>query len=490
MTSSEPAGLVELDTGQLGNSPLINADIAPTTIAQRTWGTYNIAALWIGMSVCIPTYMLASGLIAGGMNWWQAIGTIAIANVIVLIPMILNAHAGTKYGIPFPVLARASFGTLGSNIPALLRAIVACGWFGIQTWIGGQAINAMLVVLIPQWGAFAGGPWLSFAIFWVMNVYFIVKGTESIRWLESLSAPFLIVVGLALLWWAYDRGGGWGPILSQPSKFQSAGEFWRFFMPALTGMVGFWATLSLNIPDFSRYARSQRAQIMGQAIGLPPTMALYSFIGVAVTSATIVIFGEAIWDPVALLARFNNPVIIVLSMVSLLVATLTTNIAANVVSPANDLANLMPRRISFKTGGLITAFIGIAMMPWKLLSDYGTYIFGWLIGYSSFLGPIAGVLIADYFLLRKKRLNVRDLYLRGGEYEYTRGFNWRAIAALAAGVLVALIGLVVSDLRFLYDYAWFVGFAAAFAAYSLIMKKSRHEQAAPAHPPDARSGGG
>ncbi len=471
MTSPEPTGLVELETGQLANSPLINADIAPTTIAQRTWGTYNIAALWIGMSVCIPTYMLASGLIAGGMNWWQAIGTIAIANVIVLIPMILNAHAGTKYGVPFPVLARSSFGTLGSNIPALLRAIVACGWFGIQTWIGGQAINAMLVVLIPQWGAFAGGPWVSFAIFWLMNVYFIVNGTESIRWLESLSAPFLIVVGLALLWWAYDRGGGWGPILSQPSKFQSAGEFWRFFMPALTGMVGFWATLSLNIPDFSRYAKSQRAQIMGQAIGLPPTMALYSFIGVAVTSATIVIFGEAIWDPVALLARFNNPFIIVLSMVSLLVATLTTNIAANVVSPANDLANLMPRKISFKTGGLITAFIGIVMMPWKLLSDYGTYIFGWLIGYSSFLGPIAGVLIADYFLLRKKRLNVRDLYLRGGEYEYTRGFNWRAIAALAAGVLVALIGLVVADLRGLYDYAWFVGFAVAFATYSIIMKR-------------------
>jgi len=471
MTSPETFGLAELETGQLDNSSLINADIAPTTIAQRTWGTYNIAALWIGMSVCIPTYMLASGLIAGGMNWWQAIGTIAIANVIVLVPMILNAHAGTKYGIPFPVLARASFGTLGSNIPALLRAIVACGWFGIQTWIGGQAINAMLVVLIPQWGAFAGSPWVSFGIFWAMNVYFIVKGTESIRWLESLSAPFLIVVGLALLWWAYDRGGGWGPILSQPSKFQSAGEFWRFFVPALTGMVGFWATLSLNIPDFSRYAKSQRAQMMGQAIGLPPTMALYSFIGVAVTSATIVIFGEAIWDPVVLLARFNNPIIIVLSMVSLLVATLTTNIAANVVSPANDLANLMPRRISFKTGGLITAIIGIVMMPWKLLSDYGTYIFGWLIGYSSFLGPIAGVLIADYFLLRKKRLNVRDLYLRGGEYEYTNGFNWRAIAALAAGVVVALIGLVVADLRFLYDYAWFVGFGVAFATYSLIMKR-------------------
>ena len=463
--------LVEVDLSGISTSPLINEDIAPTKVSQRTWGTYNIAALWIGMSVCIPTYMLASGLIAGGMNWWQAIFTIALGNLIVLVPMILNAHAGTKYGIPFPVLARASFGTLGSNVPALLRAIVACGWFGIQTWIGGQAINAMLVVLIPSWQTLGAGPWISFAIFWAMNVYFIIKGTESIRWLESLAAPFLIVVGLGLLAWAYVRGGGWGPILSQPSKFQTGAEFWKFFVPSLTGMVGFWATLSLNIPDFSRYAKSQRAQMLGQAIGLPPTMTLYSFIGVAVTSATIVIFGEAIWDPVALLAKFDNPLIIILAMISLLIATLTTNIAANVVSPANDLANLMPKKISFKTGGLITAVIGVVMMPWKLLSDFGTYIFGWLIGYSSFLGPIAGVLIADYFIVRKRRLNVNDLYVRNGAYEFTNGFNFRAIIALIAGVVVALIGLFIDDLRWLYDYAWFVGFGVAFVVYMSIMKK-------------------
>jgi NCS1 family nucleobase:cation symporter-1 len=317
------------------------------------------------------------------------------------------------------------------------------------------------------------GQWVSFAIFWVMNVYFIIKGTESIRWLESLSAPFLIIVGLALLLWAYNRGGGWGPILSQPGKFQSTGEFWKFFVPSLTGMVGFWATLSLNIPDFSRYAKSQRAQIAGQAIGLPPTMTLYAFIGVAVTSATIVIFGEAIWDPVALLAKFKNPLIIVLSMISLIVATLTTNIAANVVSPANDFSNLFPKKINFKTGGLITAVIGVAMMPWKLLSDYGTYIFVWLVGYSSFLGPIAGVLIADYFVIRKRQLIVKDLYIRNGEYEFTRGFNWRAIAALLAGVAVALIGLVVGPLRFLYDYAWFVGFAVAFGVYAVMKEPEK-----------------
>lgn len=463
--------LVEVDLSSVNHSPLINPDIAPTKISQRTWGTYHIAALWIGMSVCIPTYMLASGLIAGGMSWWQALLTITLGNIIVLIPMVLNAHSGTKYGIPFPVLARASFGTLGSNIPALLRAIVACGWFGIQTWIGGQAFNSLIVLLLPQWAIFEWGPAVGFLIFWGLNVYFILKGTESIKWLEALAAPFLILVGLALLVWAHSRIGSFGPMFSQPSKFQSTGEFWSFFVPSLTGMVGFWATLSLNIPDFTRYARSQRSQIIGQAIGLPPTMALYSFIGVAVTSATVVIFGEAIWDPVTLLSKFENPVVILLSLIALVIATLTTNIAANVVSPANDFANLLPRRISFRTGGMITAVLGIVMMPWKLLSDYGTYIFGWLVGYSSFLGPIAGILIADYYLVRKKDLKVHDLYVRGGEYEFSRGFNLRAIVALIAGVGVALIGLLIEELRVLYDYAWFVGFAVAFAAYLVLMRK-------------------
>jgi NCS1 family nucleobase:cation symporter-1 len=459
------------DSSPLGESTLINSDIAPTPHEKRTWKTYDIASLWIGMSVCIPTYMLASGLIAGGMSWSQAIFTIGLGNLIVLAPLVMNAHAGTKYGIPFPVLARASFGTIGSNVPALLRALVACGWFGIQTWIGGQALDAMVALLVPAWGAFAFAPALSFLTFWAMNVWFIWKGTESIRWLESLSAPFLLLVGLGLLAWALHRGGGFGPILSQPSRFASLGEFWAFFVPSLTGMVGFWATLSLNIPDFTRYAKSQRAQIVGQAIGLPPTMVLYSFIGVAVTSATVVIFGEAIWDPVELLSRFENPPVIALSLVSLMVATLTTNIAANVVSPANDFANVRPRWISFRTGGLITAVLGIVMMPWRLLADYGTYIFGWLVGYSGFLGPIAAVLIADYWLLRGQALVVEDLYLRGGAYEYANGFNPRALAALGAGAAVALGGLVIPGARWLYDYAWFLGFATAFVVYLALMRR-------------------
>ncbi len=465
-------GLVETDLSTLTDTKLFNKDLSPTKINERSWGTYHIASLWIGMSVCITTYMLASGLIAGGMNWWQALMTIAIGNTIVLIPMILNAHAGTKYGIPFPILARAAFGTIGSNVPALLRAIVACGWFGIQTWIGGQALNSLISVLIPEWGAWNLSSAVSFIIFWAMNVYFIVRGMESIKWLEALGAPFLLIVGLALLVWAYVQGGGWGPILDQPSKFKTVGEFWKFFIPSLTGMVGYWATLSLNIPDFSRYAKSQKAQMLGQAIGLPPSMVLYSFIGVAVTSATVIIFGEAIWDPVTLLTKFNNPIIVVISLLALMVATLTTNIAANVVSPANDFANLYPKKITFVRGGLMTAVLGIMIMPWKLLSDYSAYIFGWLVGYSGFLGPIAGILICDYFLIKKKKLNVLDLYRRNGEYEFTKGFNLKAIYALLAGIFVALIGLMVPSLRFLYDYAWFVGFTVSFIVYLIIMRRN------------------
>ncbi|HMD37638.1 MAG TPA: NCS1 family nucleobase:cation symporter-1 [Candidatus Acidoferrum sp.] len=452
-------------------SSLYNEDLAPVPPNRRTWGTYAYAALWISMSVNIPTYLLASGMIAGGMSWKQALFTVFLGNVLVLIPMLLNAHAGTRYGIPFPVFARASFGVLGANVPAILRALVACGWFGIQTWIGGEAINAMLIALAPGWQHVSYGPALCFGFFWLLNVVVILRGIETIRFLQGISAPFLLLIGLALLLWARAKAGGFGPMLATPSKFQTFPEFFRFFIPSLTGVVGFWATVSLNIPDFTRYARSQKDQIVGQALGLPATMTFYSFIGIAVTSATLIIFGEALWDPVKVLARLGNPIAVVIAMLGLLMATLNVNVAANVVSPANDFSNLSPRRISFRTGGLITCVVGIAMQPWKLMSSYGSYIFGWLVGYSGFLGPIAGVMICDYFVIRKKLLSTEDLYQRGGEYEFNHGVNWQAIAALAAGVGVAFIGVFIPAFRVLYNYAWFVGFAVSFFGYLVLMQR-------------------
>jgi NCS1 family nucleobase:cation symporter-1 len=463
---------VRQEAGDIRDSSLYNEDLAPMPQARRDWGVYNYAALWVGMSVCIPTYMLASGLIAGGMNWWQAVGTILLGNLVVLGPMLLNAHAGTKYGIPFPVLVRASFGVLGANVPAVLRALVACGWFGIQTWIGGQAINAMLGILWPAWAHFGAGSAVCFVLFWALNMAVIWRGIETIKFLEGIGAPFMLSIGVLLLWWVTRKAGGFGPVLSAPSKFHSGAEFWRFFVPALTGMVGFWATVALNIPDFSRYARSQKAQMLGQALGLPTAMTLYSFIGVAVTSASLVIFGEAIWDPVVLLGRFHQPAVAFVALIALLVATLNTNVAANVVSPSNDFSNLNPRRISFRTGGLITGCLGLVMMPWRLLGGYSAYIFGWLVGYSGLLGPIAGVMIADYFVVRRRQLDVDDLYLRDGRYEYANGFNYRALAALGFGIVVALLGLVFPALRWLYDYSWFAGFVAAGALYLVLMRRA------------------
>ncbi len=562
--------------------PLWNADLAPTDLEHRTWSRWNIAALWIGMSVCVPTYMLAAGLVTQGLSWWQAVLTVLAGNIVVLIPMVLNAHAGTRYGIPFPVFIRAPFGVLGSNVPALLRALVACGWFGIQTWIGGAAIYRLLAVFFDGWGQLQPIAALGinaaqvacFLGFWVLNIYFIVRGTESIKWLETLSAPVLILIGLALLGWGATKGGGLGNVLAKSEQFAKAsvvahvekgrarveihsfdgratqakattipkgskppkaiegpwrpiGEgleiavpeghavvaqladaggrassvlaaqaprsggglsIWLLFLPSLTAMVGFWATLSLNIPDFTRFARSQRDQVLGQLYGLPTTMALYAFIGVAVTCAAVVVFKDILvvedapWDPVALLGRFESPVVIVVAMLMLAVATLTTNIAANVVSPANDFSNLSPRLISFRTGGLITALIGVLIMPWKLIETTEGYIFTWLIGYGALLGPIGGIMIADYWIVRRQRLAVDDLYREKGAYAYSGGFNGRALAVLFASVLPNVPGFLVKGgfvdaarvpdvLEQIYTYAWFVGFAIAFGLHAALAKR-------------------
>jgi NCS1 family nucleobase:cation symporter-1 len=473
-------------TEDLSASPLWNPDLAPTPLSRRTWSTYHIAALWIGMSVVITTYTLASGLIQQGMSWWQAMAVILLGNSIVLVPMILNAHAGTKYGVSFPVLCRAAFGVRGANVPAILRALVACGWFGIQTWIGGLALHTLLAAAIPAWASLPGALWVAFAIFWVVQVAIIIRGLEGIKMLESWSAPLLLGGGVLLLWWAIDNGGGLGRILTESSRLQTTQTpFWTLFPAALTANVGYWATLSLNIPDFTRYARSQRSQAIGQALGLPTTMTAFAFIGVAVTSATIVIFGEAIWDPVALIARIGSPALIIFGAFIVLIAQLTTNMAANVVSPANDFSSLAPKRISYVAGGLITAAIGIVMMPWKLYADAAAYIFTWLIGYSSLMGAIGGVLIADYWIVRRRELATADLFKLDGVYAYSGGVNYRAVAVLVAAILPVVPGFVraattpggvVANPTFLdslYTYAWFVTFSLSFALYLVVTPRAR-----------------
>src|SRR5438093_1003626 len=405
-------------------------------------------ALWIGMAHNIPTYLLASGLVALGMAWYQAILTIALANIIVLVPMLLNSHDGTKYRIPYPVFARASFGVFGANVAALLRAGVACGWFGIQTWIGGSALYVLAGKLVgASWtnSAMVAGQhwtqWLSFAIFWAINIFIILRGMNAVRRFENWAAPFVLIVALGLLAWMVGKAGGFGPILSEPGKVGWGSNFWLvLFPPALMGMIAFWSTLSLNMPDFTRFGKSQRAQALGQVLGLPTTMTLFPLVAVLITAATQKVYGAPIWDPVTLTGKFDNPLVIVFALFTLVVATLSVNVAANVVSPSYDFSNAFPKLISFRTGGIITGILGILIQPWRLLANPQLYIFTWLEFYGGMLGAVAGVLIADYWLLRRTELALGDLYRPGGIYRYAGGWNWRGLVAVVTGMVLAVGG--------------------------------------------------
>jgi nucleobase:cation symporter-1, NCS1 family len=481
-------------------SPLYNEDLAPTGPERRTWTTYNIAALWIGMSIVITTYLLASGLIAAGMNWWQALLTISLGNILVLIPMLLNAHAGTKYGVPFPVFVRASFGVRGANFAAMARALVACGWFGIQTWLGGAALDALVKAAWGGWANVPGHTFIAFLVFWVIQLVIILTGIEGVKVFESFSAPLLIGGGIALLIWGFVAGGGVGNVFETSAKLQEGdAPFWALFWPSLAANVGYWITLSLNIPDFTRYAKTQRSQVIGQALGLPLTMTAFSFIGIAVTAATIVVFGKAVWDPVVLVTKLTSgiPALLILAMFVIAIAQISTNMAANVVSPSFDFSNLAPKYISFKTGGIITAVIGIISFPWLILETAGSYVFTWLVGYGSLLGAIGAVMIVDYWIVRRRQLDLAELYKLDGRYSYSGGWNWRAIAAVLIGVVPVLPGFfkaattpgfagVFQDPTFiesLYNYGLFFTFGVSALAY-LALSMIGGRAAEPAREPE------
>jgi len=550
--------IIELQE-DVSNSPLYSEDLAPVPANQRTWTRWHLAAIWVGMAVCIPTYLLASYMIKTGLNWYEALIIIGLANLIITLPMVLNGHAGVKYGIPFPVIGRAAFGTKGVHLASVTRGIIACGWFGVQTWIGGLAIYAIFNAITGSTGelGLSVGKFVGFGIFWIINMYFIWKGTESIKWLETYSAPILIIMGLALIYWSYAKAEGFSIVLGQSQQLEKtaatitekddnfflnlnvlkskegklkASEYnivsdksttWTSFTPDpiqiertenvqvqfrnnevvssvvnanvmstdvnsgsklwsyllwLTAMVGFWATMSISIADITRYASTQKDQVAGQFIGLPATMMLYSFVGIFVTCAAIINFKDVLiaddapWDPVSLISRFKNPMVVIIAQIFMLIATLSTNIAANVIAPSNAFSNLWPKRISFRTGGMITGIIGILIMPWWLLNE----ISGFLIFVSGLLGPVLGILIADYYFVREKRLELAELYKEEGIYSYGKtGFNKAAMIALLIGVFLALIGYWVPALNFLYSLSWFTGFIISFILYIILMKNHK-----------------
>ena len=469
----------ELETGaDVLASPRFNQDIAPTRVAQRTWNTWHIAALWVGMAICVPTYTLGGVLTTYfGLSVGEALWAVFAANVIVLIPLVLNAFAGTKFGIPFPVMLRSSFGIIGSNVPALIRALVACGWFGIQTLFGGIAVHLLLAALWDGWAQLGSkGEVLGFFIFWIANVWVVIRGSESIKIMEALAAPLLLLVGVGLLIWAWPQASV-TELLARPGNRPPGSPFLAYFFAGLTAMVGFWATLSLNIPDFSRFARSQKSQVIGQIIGLPLTMLLFAGLGVVMTAASAQLVGETISDPITLIGRIDSPVWVVLSMIVIIVATISTNTAANIVSPTNDFQNIAPRLIDQKKGVLLTGFIGVALMSWELLKRMGwldsqvsvdSLYSNWLLGYSSLLGPIAGIMVVDYFVVRRQSYDLPGLYLDHGPYP---AWNIAGFVAFLLPVALTLLAIITGAMQWFYTYGWFTGSLLGGSIYYLASRR-------------------
>jgi len=459
-------------------SDYFNEDLAPTQVSERTWGTGNIAALWVGMAICVPTYTLGGVLTSYfGLSVMEALFTILLANVVVLIPLTLNAFPGTKFGIPFPVVLRSSFGIVGSNIPCLIRGFVACGWFGIQTMFGGLAIHLFLSSISDGWAALGGiGEVIGFFAFGALNVYIVIKGSESVKWLETLAAPLLLIVGIGLIWWASDKVSV-TEVLATPANRPEDAGFFSYFFAGLTAMVGFWATLSLNIPDFSRYAKSQKAQVKGQIIGLPLTMFLFAALGVLLTSASTTLVGETVSDPVTLIGHIDSPFFVATAMLLIIVATLSTNTAANVVSPTNDFQNIAPKYINHTRGVLLTGLVGVLLMSWELLKKLGliesdvsveSMYSNWLLGYSSLLGPIAGIMIVDYFFIRKQELDVAALYTSSTLYPKV---NWAGFIAFLVPVAVTLLAVTADVFTWYYNYGWFTGSISGAVIYYVAANK-------------------
>ncbi len=479
-TQVERAGIVTLTPDAAhqasANTDLWNDDLRPCTPNEHSWRASRFASLWTGMCLCIPTYSLASGMISLGMNWWEAVLTIFTGSCVVLVPILLVAHAGTRYGFPYPVFARLWFGTRGAHVPALARAVIGAGWFGINSWFGGLALDAIVSRVFPGWAAFGPHLFLAFGAFWLLNVGIAMRGPQAIGRLATIAAPTLGLAAVALFAWGISAAGGVGPMLAAPATLHG-GAFWTAFFPSVIGVVAFWATLALNIPDYSRYAVAQRAQLRGQLV-MPLVMAGFSFIGIAVTSATLAVYGKALWNPVELIVKFPTIVVLIGGIVVIL-SSITINVGANVMAPARAFENLWPRRITFATGAVLTGLLSLLMQPWYVLATFSNYVFTWLGTYGTLLGPFDGIAIADYWLVRELRLDLMQLYSRNGRYDYAGGWNVRAIAALVVGWIPPLIGLWFAPLHFLWSGGWFFSIIVAGAAYTLFMRteKSRITEA-------------
>jgi NCS1 family nucleobase:cation symporter-1 len=483
--TAEPPDLAARSLGDV-DPALSNGDLAPTPPSQRTWSAWHYAALWMGMVHSAFGFAVLGGMIAGGMSAWQALFVVLIANLVQLGFMVLTGRVGARYGIPYAVWARTTFGTFGANVPAVTRGIVAIGWFGVQSYLGATAINALLVTVFESWrnfdhviGGVAANLWVAMILYWAVNFVVIRHGMETVRRFESWAGPAVFVVMVPALIWAVGQMDGLGPVFTESSRYESTGSFLLHgFLPGVALFVSAsWATMVLNLPDLTRFARSNRAQVRGTVIGLPLATVVFYLMAAIIVSGTQAATGKLIWNPADVLIAIDIPAFTIVGALLIAVATLSVNVAANLVSPAYDITNLLPRVFTFKRAASLAIVLGFVYMPWKLMEDPDT-LFRVLNNVGAIIGPATGIMLADFYVVRKRRIDVGALYRRHDRYWAQGGYNLVSLAVLAVVSGFCLLGQLIDPIAWSYDYAWFVGVGLGFVlhlATVLAIKRRRGE---------------
>ncbi len=481
-------GLYMLDDSvlaELADSKYYNDDLRPSSPAERTWSTYHIAMLWVGMVIAVTSFSFAAALVSLGLSPIAAIINVAIGNLLVMIPMQLNSHAGTKYGFPFPVYAKVAFGKSGAQIPSLCRAIVAAGWCAVQCWVAGAAVAAIIGVFIPGFDTASYGRFIGFGIYLVINAWITISGSEAVKKLEAYGSPIEILVVIGLFIWTLKLGSSVGftmgdlmAIKTNDALVEQNGGWWFIFLAGITSNIAVWATLALNIPDFSRYAKGQKQQFWGQMISMPLSMITLAVIGALFAQVTLLAYGTAEYDPTTVLEHLDGKVMTFVVGLLTIIATLTTNVAANTVAPANGFSNLSPKKISYKMGVIITSVLCIAFRPWWIFGSAGAFMFSFLGTVGTILGPSAAIFVADYFIVKKRRIALVDLYNEGeGRYTYTKGWNMKAFIAWIAAIILPLMynnfGIGGTVMKWIGANSYIIGFTVAMILYVLLMKNDK-----------------
>ncbi|MBB3173529.1 NCS1 family nucleobase:cation symporter-1 [Endobacter medicaginis] len=454
---------------------LYNPDLAPVPQAQRDWSWVNMATVWMGMVHNVVVYEAAAGLMALGLTAWESLAAVAVGYAVLFLAMWFNARAGTRYGLPFCVLIRSAFGPHGGQVPVVLRGFCAIFWVSVQGYAGAQALDAMLAALSPGWAAIGGAVlgmslrlWLAMALFWALHAWIVSHGVHRIRNFELVAGPAVIAVGACATAWGLHVAHGLGPLFAVPPGHHPAS--WTTFFVGVTGMIGVWSTFAVNIPDLSRFARSERDQALGQLIGLPITAVVFMAMSVITTSATVIVFGHAIWDPVELLLAFHSKWLLMFGGATIILATLSVNVAANIMPASYDLVNLMPRRLRFGSAATLVLAIAVLFAPWLWFRD-AQGIFAVLGALGGLLGPVTGIMLVDFYLIRRQHLSVADLYRYDGIYGARSGWNPAGLIAFVLGGAIASAGYVIPALASLTGFSWFIGIAIGAGTYAVLARR-------------------